>query len=165
MDENDCAMNKKNWWNSQCKACKKIHANLWPSCYRLASSWLFALVLSLFVETTTLRSLLYLLLFISRTEACLALSIKDHWMFLCTYWLHKDTNESFKVNEAYEYYSWLSNCMPRSLEEHSIVIFIFSPVIIECFLVIMQRTVLFHLNKGYFAFNGQQKVYQIRHVQ
>ena len=48
--------------------------------------------------------------------------------------------------------------MLRSLKEHSIVIFIFSPVIIECVLMIMQMTVLFCLSKGYFAFNGQQKV-------
>ena len=110
---------------------QKGYANLWRSCYCLASSWMFVLVLSLFVETTTLRSLLYLLLFISRTEACLALSIKDLWMFPCAYWLRKDTNESFKVDESYEKYSWLSNYLLRSLKEHSIVIFIFSPVIIE----------------------------------
>ena len=48
--------------------------------------------------------------------------------------------------------------MVRSLKEHSIVVFIFIPDIIECYLMIMQMTVLFRLNKGYFAFNEQQKV-------
>ena len=158
MDENDCVMNKKTDEIRNAKRAKrlcKVITFLLPSSFIVV---VCARVIS-FCWNNNSSSFLYLLLFISRTEACLALSIKDHWMFPCAYWLHrKDTNESFKVNESYEKYSWLSNYMLRSLKEHSIVILIFSSDIIECYLMIMQMTVLFRLNKGYFAFNGQQKV-------